>query len=258
MERVTFLIEATGQRLGCLLNPTTLELTRSAGIRRRQGASGVIASRGWSDDPLLSVGGGVTELKTDLLFDLSVAGSNVKSRDVRDLTRPLWDLTESHTPLEGGRPPVVQFFWGKRESFPAVVLAVAERLEHFTSEGVPQRSWLRLRMARIARPSGPDDRAATDPLDGLRSDAVVTGARTGEGDDIVMGPLAGGAGAQDEASEARPAGVSRLDTVAAMYFGDASLWRWIADYNGVDDPARMGSDRQLRLPPEAPEDEGRR
>ncbi|MDZ7800543.1 MAG: hypothetical protein U5K81_07095 [Trueperaceae bacterium] len=245
MERVTFLVEATGQRLGCLLNPATLTLTRRAGVRSRSGAAGAIASRGLSDDPLIDVGGGVTELELDLLFDVGVAGSTVVSLDVRDLTRPLWDLAETHARLEGGRPPVVQFFWGEREGFPGVVLAVAERLERFDAEGVAGRSWLRMRLRRMAHPGGPRDRSGTDPLDGIR-----TATRDGAGGDgtVVMGPLAGGAAGAGNEGERPVAGVSRLDAVAALHFGDATLWRWIAEANALDDPARVDPDTRLRLP----------
>lgn len=240
MERVTFIVEATGQRLACLLNPATLELTRRAGIRARAGAGGAIASRGLSDDPLILVGGGVTELKLDLLFDMSVAGSNVRSDDVRDLTRPLWELAEAHAPLEGGRPPVTQFFWGKREGFRGAVLAVAERLEHFTSQGVPRRSWLRMRLRRVAEPSGQEERTELDPVDGMRVGA--DGTR-----EVVSGNWADGAAGLAAASEARLSGVGRLDSVAATYLGDASLWRRLAALNDVDDPARMAPGTRLRL-----------
>ena len=53
-------------------------------------------------------------------------------------------------PLEtGGGPqapelPVVRLIWGKRWNLPGVVVAAAERLERFTVDGSPQRSWLRL------------------------------------------------------------------------------------------------------------------
>ena len=50
---------------------------------------------GLSDDPLLYTGGGRTELDLDLLFDVSLAGSSVATRDVRDLTRAFWDLAEN-------------------------------------------------------------------------------------------------------------------------------------------------------------------
>src|SRR5215211_7017314 len=157
MERVTFVVESTGERLGCLLNPESLQVTRNAGVRRRRTATGLLAGAGISDDPLLYAGGGQTDLVLDLLFDIGIAGSTIQTGDVRDLTRPLWDLAESTAASAGATPPVVRFLWGKAWNVPGVVTAVAERLEDFDTGGVPARSWLRMRLARV-----PEDAAAPD------------------------------------------------------------------------------------------------
>ena len=53
MERVTFVVESTGERLGCLLNPESLQVSRNAGVRRRRTATGLLAGAGISDDPVL-------------------------------------------------------------------------------------------------------------------------------------------------------------------------------------------------------------
>lgn len=153
MERVAFLIEETNERLRCLLNPETLVLRRTAGVRPRQSATGQVTGTGLADDPLLYTGGGRTELDLDLLFDVTLPGSSVTSADVRDLTAPLWRLAENNQATAGyGRPPLVRLIWGKSWNIPGIVVAVAERLEFFTPSGVPQRSWLRLRLLRMAAP----------------------------------------------------------------------------------------------------------
>src|SRR5258705_7174336 len=72
MERVTFLVERTGDRIPCLLNPESLEVRRSAGIVRRRGAGGAILGNPRTDDPLVATGGGVTEYELKLLFDVDV------------------------------------------------------------------------------------------------------------------------------------------------------------------------------------------
>jgi nucleoid-associated protein YgaU len=72
MERVTFLVERTGDRIPCLLNPEALEVRRSAGIVRRRGAGGAIIGNPRTDDPLVATGGGVTEYELKLLFDVDV------------------------------------------------------------------------------------------------------------------------------------------------------------------------------------------
>ena len=72
MERVTFLVERTGERIPCLLNPEMLEVRRSAGLVRRRGAGGGVIGNPRTDDPLVATGGGVTEYELRLLFDVDL------------------------------------------------------------------------------------------------------------------------------------------------------------------------------------------
>ena len=73
MERVAFLIEETDQVLHCMLNPETLLMQRTAGIRSRRSASGPLTGASLADDPLLYTGGGRTVLELELLFDLGLS-----------------------------------------------------------------------------------------------------------------------------------------------------------------------------------------
>ena len=52
MERVSFLIEITGERLSCMLNPETLEIKRTSGLRALQSLSGVCPGSGGNEDPV--------------------------------------------------------------------------------------------------------------------------------------------------------------------------------------------------------------
>ncbi len=70
---MTFLIESTGARVSCLLNPEALEARRSAGVVRRRGAGGALLGNPRTDDPLVATGGGITEYDLKLLFDIDVA-----------------------------------------------------------------------------------------------------------------------------------------------------------------------------------------
>src|SRR5262245_12269042 len=154
MERVAFLIEHTGARVSCLLNPESVVMRRSAGLARHGSATGAITGAALSDDPLIATGGGVTELELDLLFDvhvareLMIAQDQVRATDpnrptalpepapiaddVRELTRPIWNLAENGEGQDGySAPPVARLIWGKSWNIPAVIAAVAERLERF-------------------------------------------------------------------------------------------------------------------------------
>jgi hypothetical protein len=243
MERVAFIVEATGERLGCLLNPESVVARRTAGIEPRRSGGGKLTGASLSDDPLLYTGGGQTELRLDLLFDLSIGGSSIQTTDVRDLTGPLWDLAENAPGGDGyARPPIVRFVWGKSWNVPGLVTAVAERLEEFNPSGAPRRSWLRLRLLRISdadapvrpRRHQPEFLRAEPPAPELVGDADITIHR-------VMG--AGGSGAD--------ASAERLEDIAWRYYGDPAAWRLIAKFNGIGDPTRIAPGTLLRIPAEA-------
>ncbi len=235
MERVAFLVEDDGRRLGCLLNPENVELRRWAGLRRRESTGGSVTRAGSSDDPLTCTGGGLTELKLDLLFDVSLAGSTVQSDDVRELTRPLWELAENRAGRDGfGRPPIVRFVWGKSWNIPGVVAAVAERLEAFSPEGIPRRSWLRMRMLRVPEP---------EHLNSGRRERRRPASQ--QRDRVPREP--GSAATEGERTEIFMAD-DRLDLIAERHYGSASLWRLLADANDIEDPTQIPPGTVLRIP----------
>jgi hypothetical protein len=164
---VAFLIEESNTTIRCLLNPESLVVRRYAGVAARRSAAGQLTGAGLGDDPLLYTGGGRTELELDLLFDTALVDEAVRREDVRDLTAPIWNLAENANTTAGyWRPPIVRFLWGKAWNVPGVVVAVAERLERFTPGGTPQRSWLRMRLVRVAEPRVATDDAISAPAAG--------------------------------------------------------------------------------------------
>jgi Contractile injection system tube protein len=259
MERAAFLIQdperrSTIARLSCLLNPNTLTFRRVAGLRRRRSLGGAVTQDRLRDDPLLQTGGGVTELRLDLLFDVNVPGTWLESapadsasgeddeRDVRDLTRPLWDLAENQKrPGLVAGPPRVRFVWGKRWDFPAVVAAVAERLENFSSQGVPQRSFLRLCLLRAADDVQPEQ-LATPPSPGL----PVLEAEPESGSPLDVLPAAEQPPPETYESYLSPG--QPLFLTAFLFFGDASLWSAIAEANPDVDPVFVPPGTALRIP----------
>jgi Contractile injection system tube protein len=238
VERVAFLIEQTGERFGCLLNPDSLVVRRAAGIRPRSSAGGIVTGAGLADDPVLLTGGGRTELEMDLLFDISLAGSTVETDNVRDLTRPLWSLAENGSGAADGYgvPPLVRFIWGKVWNLPGFVTAVAERFERFGPSGTPERSWMRLRLLRASTPA-----TATDA-------AGVSGeGPTGAPPQPFGGPVATGGAREVDVHEVVSG--ERMDEIAARYYGDPAWWRALAAYNGVADPASLPPPQFLQIPP---------
>lgn len=251
MERVAFLIEDTGARLDCLLNPESLVMRRRAGIRSRQSSGNLVTGANMMDDSLLYTGGGCTWLELDLLFDISLAGSSIVSDDVRDLTRPLWDLAENtrHN-ADSGQPAVCRLVWGKSWNFPGVVTAVAERLEYFSPDGTPRRSWLRMRLLRVIESaqkpnvtpslSAPDFVQSLPSPAGLAQETLPSIAAAVQ----VHETIGSGPGEEDEGCTIG----ERLDQLAYQYLGDAGRWRELAIFNNIDDPMCIRSGLLLEIP----------
>jgi hypothetical protein len=273
MERVALVVEATGERLSCLLNPEQLVLRRRAGVHARGAAAGGLGGLESRDDPLVYGGGGHTELELDLLFDTELdtgrppvsatapdltdganedaafAPSAPRWRDVRELTAPLWELAETPRELPAGNrfhARLVRFVWGKAWNVPGVVTAVAERLERFGPEGQPTRSWLRLRIVRVDEPAlsdaavgeasplpPPDELTWPTPDTPLPPDEVELRLPLGE-------PLGDGA---DERMLVRP------DLWSQEMYGTPFLWRLFAYGSGLDDPLFPDPDSPVRFPP---------
>lgn len=267
MERVAFLIEHTGERISCLLNPETVAVRRVAGVRARRSLNGALTGAGLADDRLIYTGGGSTEIELDLLFDVSLAGASIENwrkarpnqaptdpsangsnvppapqvpEDVRDLTAPLWEMAENSDDDGYGRPPLIWFVWGKCWMVPGIIAAVSEKLEHFTPGGTPRRSWLRMRLVRVEEPGGETPSVAgSKPLEipevlpEIPPDQVMTHEVIGGSAE----PQTGGASGE------------RLDEIANRYYGDPALWRLLSVFNKLSDPLRLSTGGQLDIPP---------
>jgi hypothetical protein len=252
MERVAFLLEETGERIDCLLNPESLVLRRHAGVRVKRSPGGLASGLGMTDDPLLFTGGGTTELKLDLLFDVSLSGVSLSTEDVRDLTRPLWDLAENQRGSDGyGRPSLARFVWGKWWNILGVVASVAERLEQFSAEGLPGRSWLRMRFLRVNEPPVEEPPPAPPPESTILAPETVAppGVPPAPLESVAYHVVVGEGAEGGEGVEGAESYGERLDQIASTYYGDPSLWRLIASFNNIDDASHVPAGTLLLIPP---------
>jgi len=251
MERVAFLVERTGERISCLLNPEFLETRRVSGLRTRREAGGFLAGTGRTDHPLIATGGGVTEFDLRLLFDTEVALSErgqpspappdfadaaAPTSDVRELTRPIWNLSENASADGFSGPPSVRFIWGKSWNIPAVIVCVAERLERFDANGAPQRSWLSLRLRRVDEP----DPRPVPPLP-VTPQFEVPAQSTDAGQDQYR--------SVDVPVDDQGAPLDRLDQICAEHYGNPGLAPLLGDFNGLEDLLLMVEGTALSLPP---------
>ena len=242
MERVAFLVEETGEHLGALLNPETVVMTRQAGVEPRRSAGGRLTGAGLADDPMLFTGGGRTELRLDLLFDVDLAPTQTSVTDVRQMTRPIWRLAENSAEVERQRrPPSVRFVWGRAWNVPGIVTEVAERFDRFGADGSPLRSWLQLVFVRVGQAADEEGGESYEllrrlPAVDLRAPAVGTVDVVGDGSG--EGPAGDGT---------RPVPPTELGLLSTDAFGTPLLWKLLLEFNGVDDPAEFTG--PLAVPP---------
>ncbi len=232
MERVTFLVEETNERLSCMLNPESVLMRRNTGVRPRESLSGMISSNARGDNPLLFTGAGHTTIELDLVFDVTITGSSIVSQDVRDLTKPIWNLTENHQRNDSSyRPALCRFIWGKYWNIPGVISAVAERLESFSPQGVPRRSWLRLRLIRMQEQpqSPPHENELWSPVENQTTNTIVDESTE------IFSPNSQ-SDFSNIATETFENSNERIDFSAYRITGDPSRWRDIAAKLHVTDP----------------------
>lgn len=244
MERVAFLIEETGARLDCLLNPDSVVFRREAALRRRTLLGQAIGDSAWSDDVLIAGGGGLSEMQLDLLFDTSLVAPPTEIDNVQVLTSPFWSLAEHTVNTQGESVPrLARFIWGKTWNVLGVVAAVAERFEHFLPNGAPQRSWMRMCFVRVADPKMAAGVAAPEVTPALSLPLApetlpLAPTPAPEATDVEL----------VETSGVAPPG--RLDQVAFELTGDPMNWRKLAALSGIDEPLSAAAGVLLRVPTE--------
>lgn len=104
MERVTFVVERTGERIPCLLNPEFLEVRRAAGVTRRRSAGGSIIGNPRTDDPLVATGGGTTDYEFKLLFDVDLFATPASAGAVPGAAAPSAAAPASASAADGSAP----------------------------------------------------------------------------------------------------------------------------------------------------------
>lgn len=250
MERVAFLIEDTGEHYGCLLNPETVVMSRTAGVEPRRSSGGRLTGAGLADDPLLFTGGGRTELRLDLVFDVDLAPPYASVKDVRQMTRPIWSLAENSTEVERQRrPPSVRFVWGRAWNMPGVVTEVAERFDRFAADGSPLRSWMRLLFVRIgqrADESGGENYELAQrfpPVD-LTAPPVDSLQVLGDGSENESGVSPSTSTEQLSPPNVPP---GQLGILSWQAFRTPYEWKSLMDYNLIDNPFRFYG--PLAVPP---------
>jgi nucleoid-associated protein YgaU len=204
-------IEGGGQ-IDCLFNPSELTVAKSNSWKAGE-------SKGRNAPELRFQGGQSATLSLSLTFDTTDKGS-----DVSEYTGKLLDLMKTSPRLPGsdpgrnsGRPPWVQFHWGKLQSFKAIVEKVQIKFTYFASDGMPLRAKVDLSLKQW---NDEDVQPLQNPTSSTPLVHTVHTLLPGE----------------------------TLDRVAARRYQDPTRWRLIAEANNIIDPLEIPAGTALILP----------
>jgi len=133
--------------------------------------------------------------------------------DVRKYTDKIVDLLKIDPDIHV--PPVLKFIWGNL-NFTCVLSRVSKKFTMFTSDGIPIRATLSVTFSEY----NTGDEARKRPLQSSDKTKIRT-VRQGDS----------------------------LWAIAAEEYGDPTLWRPIADENGIYNPRILEPGREITVPP---------
>jgi nucleoid-associated protein YgaU len=199
-------------KLVCKFNPKELTISQSARLPAppNPAATGGTPAADYR-------GANAQTISMDLLFDEweAVAG------DVTPLVDMLlsWTLPVAvPTAEEPSEPPWVEFRWGKALFGTFHLKQASVKYTMFRKNGTPVRALATVTLQKIATegpppPTNPTSRGAP----GWRTRMVLEG--------------------------------ETLHSIAFQAYGHPKFWRGLADFNGIDDPLRVGVGSTLLIPP---------
>lgn len=229
--KLTILVEKAAP-IKVLFNPNQVTMTRT----------------GWrsNEDTGLSAADAPASLSMELFFDTSLpqpgasslvglAAASVLGRsslpkiaapeDVRNYTRRIYNLTKVRGDLR--RPPICELKWGdpRKIFFKGVLKSVTQTFTRFLEDGTPVRATLNCEFEEWEAPTFREK--TKNPIDD-----PIRVVKRGE----------------------------TLSSIAAEEYGDASLWRLIADANRglIQNPRQLTPGTALTVPPLRPDSDVRR
>ncbi|MCP4360644.1 MAG: LysM peptidoglycan-binding domain-containing protein [Chloroflexi bacterium] len=203
-----------GKKIGfevpCMFNPYEYTVSKTNTYAEK--------SKNQSDAPSMDFKkAGAQTLKLSLIFD--TYDTDKEKQDVSKITRDLWKFmqpTEAVANSDKKEPPRVAFHWGVFR-FAAVITSMTQKFTLFLIDGTPVRAKVDV---TFTQHKDTDDYRGQNPTSG---GGPVMGTYQ-----IIRG--------------------DRLDNIAADVYGDATQWRYIADYNGIDNPLALRTGRRIVIP----------
>lgn len=189
-------------------NPKELSITKSAKWERKTSRN-----RKSAGIPEFQ-GAEPCSMSVEMFFDASGEQNNAVVEAVEKLFRCCVPTDKTHQDQKGV-PPWVVFHWGSVAGFTAYIASVAVKYSLFTSGGVPIRATATVSLKEIAAEPAKQN-PTSGSLTSRRSHTLVAG--------------------------------DTLASVAYAEYGDANLWRALAEANDLDDPMRVPPGRTLLVP----------
>jgi nucleoid-associated protein YgaU len=201
----------TNEEVACLFNPNEYTFQRTNAWTQKK-------VKGENVPDLEFGGGSSATLKMNLFLDTSTTGGDV--RDTIKKVRKLMDIEAKAKDMTTvkGRPPMVEFHWGKIWTFKAVITSLTEKCTLFRDDGVPVRATLDVTFLQAKEGGVYEAQNPTTLGNSGYKRRVVN-----EGDTI--------------------------DWIAFDEYGDSAMWRYIADTNNLDNPERLRPGQMLAIAP---------
>jgi phage tail protein X len=206
-----------GDRIEVYFNPTEYSISKS-----NQWKYDTVT--GSSLPPAQFGGGNPREMTLSLLLDVSLLGGEAS---VRGVTDKLFKMME----VPGGEgagsasavPPFVTFHWGSVIPFKAVCTQLTVAFKMFHPNGEPIRADVKLSLKQAETASTASSNGANAPGN------PTTRANAGHGVHTVKDG-------------------DTLPSIAYEAYGNATVWRSIADANGIENPLHLRRGVALSLP----------
>jgi nucleoid-associated protein YgaU len=189
-------------------NPKELSIQKSAKWERKPARNAKNAG------PPEFKGSDPCKLTLEMFFDASDA-------DHGSVVGPVEELFRCCVPTDDTRqngkatPPLVRLNWGAIVSFPGFITSVQAKYTLFSPDGTPIRATCSVSMEEM-----PGDPLGQNPTSGGLSAQTVHHVISGDS----------------------------LASIAYQQYGDPSMWRVLAEVNGIDDPIRLPAGQTLIVP----------
>jgi hypothetical protein len=212
--------QAVPQKTGCDLgtalgsipfqfNPKELTIAKSAKWERKPQKNSKTAG------PPEFSGSDPCKLTLEMFFDATTKNAGGVVAAVESLFTCLVPTGET-IGKKKAMPPLVIFHWGRTTSFPGFLTGVSAKYTLFAPDGTPIRAACSVTMEEMP-PGTPKQNPTSGAIAAHRGHTVIAG--------------------------------DSLASLAYGEYGDATMWRALAAFNGIDDPLRIREGTALLLPP---------